>query len=153
MHLTSTAFQEGQTIPKVYTCEGLNINPPLHFHDIPKETQSLSLIVSDPDAPSGTWYHWIVFNIPPTTQEVRENSMPQGGKEGLGTQNHHGYEGPCPPSRVHQYLFTLYALDTILALPENTDVIQLRKAMQNHVIAKATLTGIYQGPAHRTKPL
>lgn len=144
MRITSPAFSDGETIPEQYTCEGPNINPPLIFEDMPAETASLVLIVEDPDAEAKPWVHWLIFNIPPSTTEVRENSIPAGGIEGIANGGTKGYEGPCPPSGTHTYLFKLYALDTMLQLSDTADRAVILEAIKGHVLAEATLSGVYQ---------
>ncbi len=138
--ISSAAFENKQAIPKKYTCDGDDINPPLTINGTPPETKSLILIVEDPDAPSGLWIHWIVWNIPPTTT-IKENSIP--GTEGLNTAKNHSYGGPCPPSGTHRYFFKVYALDAKLELPENSTKKDVEKAMQGHVIAQGELMGVY----------
>ena len=117
LELTSSAFKNNEMIPSKYTCQGEDINPELEIKNIPDGTKSLVLIVDDPDAPMGTWVHWVVFNIPNTVEKIKENSMPGvGGINNFGKLN---YGGPCPPSGTHRYFFKLYALDTLLAHKEN----------------------------------
>jgi len=140
MKLLSPVFNQDEFIPAKYTCEGQDINPPLLIKDIPSLTESLSLIVDDPDAPAGTWVHWVVFNIP-LISEIKENSVP--GKSGINTINEKKYHGPCPPSGVHRYFFKLYALDVILDLKEGASKGALEKAMQGHVITETELVGLY----------
>lgn len=143
MTITSTAFQHQQGIPSKYTCDGADVNPPLFFTDIPKETKNLLLLVDDPDAPSGTWHHWTIYNMSPDTKEIRENSKPSSGHEGMTSFGKTGYGGPCPPRGTHGYVFTLYALDTILDLPDNATYNEIQSAMDIHVIDKAQLVGQY----------
>lgn len=142
MKITSSAFQHNEKVPSKYTCDGENINPPLQFHDIPKEAQSLVLIVDDPDAPSKTWVHWVVYNIPVSTTEVKENSK-QKGKEVDTDFGKPGYGGPCPPSGSHRYFFKLYALDDKLDLPGFADKAMVEEAMQGHILDEAQLIGLY----------
>jgi Raf kinase inhibitor-like YbhB/YbcL family protein len=136
----SPAFENKQAIPKKYTCDAEDINPPLTINGTPKETKSLVLIVEDPDAPIGLWIHWVVWNIPPTNI-INENSVP--GTEGLNTARNHRYGGPCPPSGTHRYFFKVYALDAELELSENSAKKDVEKAMQGHVIAQGELRGVY----------
>ena len=103
MKITSSAFQNNAKIPSKYTCDGENVNPPLQFLDVPNDAKSLVLIVDDPDAPSKTWVHWVVYNIGTKTSEVKGNSVPEGGIEGMTDFGKPGYGGPCPPSGVHRY--------------------------------------------------
>ena len=147
MKITSPAFQHEGKIPSKYTCDGENINPPLEFSDVPN-AKSLALIMEDPDVPKqirqdGMWNHWIVFNIPPNTKGVAENSQPKG-TAGITTSGKLRYGGPCPPDREHRYYFKLYALDTILNLPEASTKEQVQTAMKEHIIAEAVLMGKYQ---------
>jgi hypothetical protein len=144
MKIESPAFSNNQFIPSKYTCEGDNVNPPLRFSEIPQTAKSLVLIVDDPDAPSGTWVHWTVWNISPNTQEITENSVPEGAVEGLTDFGKPGYGGPCPPSGVHRYFFKLFALDTVLQLENSAKVSELKKAMEGHIIAEAELVGLYE---------
>lgn len=144
MKLTSPQFQHNTNIPAKYTCDGEDINPPLKISEVPEEAKSLVLIVDDPDAPMGTWVHWIVFNIPPTTLEIAENSVPDNATEGITSFKNIGYGGPCPPSGTHRYFFKLYALDTTLDLTPAADKKKLEHAMQGHILAQAELIGLYQ---------
>lgn len=144
MKLSSSAFSQNEIIPKKYTCDGENVNPPLSIADIPKETKSLVLIVDDPDAPKGTWVHWTVFNINPEIKEIAENSIPKDGIEGMTDFGRPGYGGPCPPSGTHRYFFKIYSLDTKLDLKANASKKDLEKAMAGHILAKAELIGLYQ---------
>ncbi|MCF8026670.1 MAG: YbhB/YbcL family Raf kinase inhibitor-like protein [Desulfobacteraceae bacterium] len=148
MKLTSSAFENEGKIPVKYTCDGENINPPLEITDVPPEAKSLVLIMDDPDVPThireeGMWDHWIVFNIPPDTREIKEGREPEG-VAGLGTSGDAKYFGPCPPDREHRYFFRLYALDTKLDLPEKTDKVTVEKEMTQHVIDKAYIMGRYE---------
>jgi Raf kinase inhibitor-like YbhB/YbcL family protein len=112
MKLASPSFENGQKIHPKFTCEGENVNPKLIISDVPKNAKSLCLVVDDPDSPSGTWTHWLVWNIPPDTKEISENSVP--GTEGANTFGEIGYGGPCPGVGEHRYFFKLFALDTTL---------------------------------------
>lgn len=146
MKLTSPAFQHNGRIPSKYTCDGKDINPPLKITDIPKKAQSLVLIMDDPDAlkPAGkVWDHWVIFNIPPATTEIPEGEEP-AGVHGKGTGNNLRYHGPCPPDAEHRYYFKLYALDTMLALPEGITKKQVEEAMKEHVLTEAELMGRYE---------
>lgn len=144
MKLSSTAFAHKGTIPALYTCDGRDINPPLKIEQAPTEARSLALIVDDPDAPVGMWVHWVVWNIPPQTAEIRENSVPTGAQQGRNDWRRNSYGGPCPPSGTHRYFFKLYALDTTLNLGTITTKSDLEKAMQGHIVAQAQLIGLYQ---------
>lgn len=142
MKIISSAFSHNKFIPIKYTALGDNINPPLIFLDIPKETKSLALIVDDPDAPNGTWIHWIVWNINPTITKIKENSVPEGSIQGKTSQENH-YSGPKPPSGTHRYYFKLYALDTMLNLDPQKNINDLQNAIKNHIIDQAELIGLY----------
>ncbi len=139
--VNSTAFKNGEPIPKKYTCDGEDINPPLTINGTPEQAKSLTLMVEDPDAPSGLWIHWVVWNIPATTNSILENSVP--GIEGLNTSRHHSYGGPCPPSGTHRYFFKIQALDTKLDLGDSSTKKDVEKAMLGHVIATGELMGTY----------
>ena len=139
--ITSSAFEQDKLIPRKYTCDGDDVNPPLIVEEIPEETKSLVLIMDDPDAPMGTWDHWIVWNIPPT-KNIEENRVP--GIEGLNDFRKHAYGGPCPPSGTHRYFFKIYALDTELALNPNSRKNDVEKAMEGHTLAKGELMGRYR---------
>lgn len=143
MNITSTAFSNEGTVPKKYTCDGEDVNPPLEFSDIPAGTKSLALIVDDPDAPAGTWVHWTLWNIKPETKEILENTVPESSTEGTTSFGKPGYGGPCPPSGVHRYYFKLYALDTVLNLGADAKVSELEKAASGHILGQATIMGKY----------
>ncbi len=144
----SPAFKDKDFIPSKYTCDGLNINPPLTIGDIPKTTQSIALVVDDPDAPKGTFDHWIMWNIPPLAQ-IDEGSTP--GTQGENGKKENKYTGPCPPSGTHHYHFKVYALDSMLDLPVGTDKKALERAMKGHIIAFGELTGMYKKQLHAEK--
>jgi len=143
MEISSVAFTKDGTVPVKYTCDGDNINPPLAISGVPEGSQSLVLIVDDPDAPTGTWTHWTVWNIKPDTKEIKENSVPEGSVQGTTSDGSVGYHGPCPPSGAHRYFFKLYALDSELNLDKSAKVDQLVSAMNPHVISQAELMGKY----------
>ncbi len=144
MQITSPAFSHHDFIPSQYTCEGENINPPLQITDIPENAKSLVLIVDDPDAPGRTFVHWTVWNISPQVNSIPENSVPQGGVEGITDFGRPGYGGPCPPSGVHRYFFKVYALDTLLELPSSATKSDIEKAMEGHILAHGELVGLYE---------
>lgn len=143
MKIETSAFQNGETIPAKYTCSGENVSPPLNISGAPKETKSFVLIVDDPDAPGGTFDHWLGWNIPGDTQKLPEGvKLP---KQGKNSYQKLGYGGPCPPpGKPHRYFFKLYALDTMLSLPEGASKHQIESAMEGHVIAKTELIGTFQ---------
>lgn len=143
MKVTSPAFKNNSKIPSKYTCDGENINPPLSFSNVPENAKSLALIVDDPDAPMGTWVHWVVFNIDPKIDEVSENNQPKGGIEGITSFGKTGYGGPCPPSGSHRYFFKLYAVSKVLSLASNADKPALEEAMKDNVLDKAEIIGLY----------
>lgn len=141
MKLTSPEFEHNGSIPRKFTCQGNNVNPALVFEDIPEKTKSLSLIVDDPDAPMGTWVHWVVFNIP-VISRIEEAGIP--GKQGRNDFGRKNYGGPCPPSGTHRYFFKIYALDKELNLNEGASKEDLETAMQGHILAQAVLIGLYK---------
>jgi hypothetical protein len=149
MKIISSAFSEGGGIPSKYTCDGQDISPPLEWKDAPGDTKSFALISDDPDAPGGTWVHWVAFNIPPTAAKLEENikhdrEFANGMKQGSNDWPKIGYGGPCPPSGTHRYYFKLYALDTMLDIKPGATKEQLLKAMKGHVLAEARLMGKYK---------
>ena len=141
LSVKSSAFEAGKLIPKKYSCDGQDINPPLTIEGVPKQAKTLVLVVDDPDAPSGTFDHWIVWNIPTSTSKIGENTVP--GMEGLNSARQRGYMGPCPPSGTHRYFFKVYALDTELSLGVGSKKKDVEKAMQGHILAKGELIGLY----------
>lgn len=146
MRLISPAFEEKQSIPQKYTCDGQDINPPLKIEDVPTGTKSLVLVVDDPDAPRGTWVHWTVWNIAPDTKEIPENSVPQEAVEGITDFGTTGYGGPCPPSGTHRYFFRLYALSKTLQLNPSATKTELEKAMKGFMLEQTELMGVYGRP-------
>lgn len=145
MKIESSAFKHNERIPAKFTCEGKNVNPPLKISDVPSQAKSLVLIMDDPDAPMGTWVHWIVWNIDPKTSEISENSVPSKSTQGITSFKSIGYGGPCPPvgHGIHHYFFKLYALDTVLNHPSSSDKRELEEAIKNHILAKAEIIGLY----------
>ena len=147
--LFSEAFKDGDIIPSQYTCDGINVSPPLNWVHPPKDTKSYALINDDPDAPAGNWVHWIVYNIPPAARELKENASKQkhlhhNSIEGINDFRQIGYGGPCPPSGTHRYFFKLYALDTLLNLKHRVAKKELLDAMEGHILALTELVGKYQ---------
>jgi Raf kinase inhibitor-like YbhB/YbcL family protein len=136
--VSSSAFESNSTIPTRYTCKGKNVNPPLEFQGIPEEAESLAFIVDDPDAPTGTFTHWIVWNIEPVAK-IEEDSIP--GVEGRNDFRKIGYGGPCPPSGTHRYFFRVYALDRQLELKAGAGRKELEGEMIGHIIAEGDLMG------------
>jgi len=143
MEIKSSAFTHNQKIPSKYTCDGDNINPPLTFSNVPKEAKSLVLIVDDPDAPAGTWVHWLLWNLKPDTSGINENTVPAGSVSGTTSFGNFKYGGPCPPSGTHRYFFKLYALDATLSLEPRAAKQDLEQAMKNHILTQAELIGLY----------
>ena len=147
MDLSSSAFQNGGNIPAKYTCDGSNVSPPLAWKDMPGGTQSLALVVEDPDAPSGVYAHWVVFGIPPTADGLPENAsakgLPSGAKQGRNSVGQTGWSGPCPPSGVHHYVFTLYAVNVPLDLKPGAERSDVDNATRGHVLTETKLTGLY----------
>ena len=148
--LTSSAFADGGAIPTRYTGDGEDVSPPLAWSAVPPETKSLALIGDDPDAPGGTWVHWVIFNLPAETGELPEAVPPDevladGSRQGRNDFGHLGYRGPAPPpGRAHRYFFKLYALDTVLDLEAGATKAQLLAAMQGHILAAGQLMGRYK---------
>src|SRR5947209_16301607 len=142
MKITSSAFQQGGNIPSKFTCDGPNTSPALQISGIPAEAKTLVLIVDDPDAPSGLFTHWVVWNISPQTSTVAEGSTPKG-VQGTNDFGKSGYGGPCPPSGTHRYYFRIFALDREMDLSVGAKRSQLDTAMKSHVIAKGELMGQY----------
>ena len=142
LSIKSPAFEHGKLIPKKYSCDGQDINPPLTIEGIPKEAKTLVLAVDDPNAPSGTFDHWIVWNIPASASKIGENTVP--GTEGMNGARQQGYMGPCPPSGTHRYFFKVYALDAELSLGASSRKKDVEKAMQGHILAKGELVGLYR---------
>jgi Raf kinase inhibitor-like YbhB/YbcL family protein len=142
--LSSTAFQNNGLVPAKYTCDGNDINPPLFIENVPQGARSLALIVDDPDAPMGTWVHWVVWNINPAMKEIKENDVPKGASFGLNDFKNQAYGGPCPPSGTHRYFFKLYALDTALNLSSGAKKHDVEKAMKGHVISQTQIIGLYK---------
>lgn len=146
MKLTSPSFQEGGIIPIRFTCDGENVNPQLEITSIPEETVSLALIMEDPDAPIGTFYHWVVWNIDPTFAKIPEDSLPQEAVEGKNSGGGNFYLGPCPPSGAHRYIFRVFALKEKLELPKSTTAFELENKIQGRVWDTAELSGLYTRP-------
>ena len=147
--VSSSAFQPGELIPKRHTCDGEESSPPISWSDVPKETKSIALISDDPDAPRGTWVHWVIFNIPPDAKGLPENiqsrsTLPDGSRQGMNDSREIGYGGPCPPSGTHRYYFKVYALNTTLTLESGATKAQLLKAMEGHILGEGEVMGKYK---------
>jgi Raf kinase inhibitor-like YbhB/YbcL family protein len=144
LKLSSPQFKHHDYLPARFTCDGADVNPPLQIENVPSGTRSLALIVDDPDAPRGTWVHWVVWNIGPDIKEIKEHAVPSGASEGTNDFRTRSYGGPCPPSGAHRYFFKLYALDVTLALAPNTTKADLERAMKGHILAQSELVGLYR---------
>jgi len=148
--VTSPSFQNGGNIPKKFTCDGADVSPELHWTSLPAGTQSLALIADDPDAPVGTWTHWVLFDLPAQTTSLPENvpkvdELPSGGRQGRNDFRKIGYGGPCPPpGKPHRYFFKLYALDKKLDLKPGASKQDVEQAIQGHILGQAELMGRYQ---------
>jgi len=148
--LASTAFKAGESIPKRYTADGMDVSPPLKWKNVPEGCKSLALIADDPDAPVGTWVHWVLYNLPPSAQEIpegvaKEKFLVGGIRQGRNDFGQFGYGGPSPPpGKPHRYFFQLYALDMRLDLAPGATKNQLLEAMEGHILARAELVGTYQ---------
>ncbi len=137
----SPVFEHNKTIPKKYSCDGQEVNPPITIEATPTATKTLALVIDDPDAPRGTFDHWIVWNIP-VTSKIEENSIP--GTQGMNSAGQQAYVGMCPPSGTHRYFFKIYALDTKLDLINSANKKDLEKTMLGHILAKGELVGLYR---------
>jgi Raf kinase inhibitor-like YbhB/YbcL family protein len=150
MKLTSETFQPGQPIPVECTCDGEDRSPGLAWSEIPVATRSFALVCDDPDAPRGTWVHWVLFNLPADAVELapgvpREPELPSGARQGVNDSGDIGYGGPCPPpGKPHRYFFRLYSLDSSLNLPPGVTRAVLDRAMADHILAEASIMGTYQ---------
>jgi len=147
--ITSSAFEDGGLIPAKYTCDGADVSPPLQWDAVPEGTRSIALICDDPDAPMGTWVHWVLFNLPSDAKELAENipteeTLPNGAKQGVNDFGRVGYGGPCPPGGTHRYFFKIYALDTEVGLQAGADKRRLLKTMEGHILGQGQLIGKYK---------
>lgn len=144
LQLTSSAFVHGERIPVRYTCDGEDLSPPLRWEDVPAGTQSLVLIMDDPDAPMGTWVHWVLYDLSPEMRDLVEGATGVG-VDGVNSWRRTGYGGPCPPpGKAHRYFFKLYALDARLNLPPGATKAEVERAMQGHILAQGVLMGTYR---------
>jgi len=148
INLTSTAFKGGEFIPKKYTCDGENVSPPLQWSEIPAETKSIALICDDPDAPMGTWVHWVIFNMPPSANMLKEKTpsmkvLEDGTTQGNNDFRKIGYGGPCPPGGIHRYFFKIFALDKRVELAPGVTKGELIKEMEGRILAEGKLMGRY----------
>ncbi len=149
LSITSKAFTEGGMIPMKYTCDGEDVSPPLAISGVPEKTKSLALISDDPDAPRGTWVHWVLYNLPTGTSELPEKMatkeiLESGARHGFTDFGSFGYGGPCPPGGTHRYFFKIYALDVVLNLSGKITKKDLVAAMQGHILAEGQLMGKYK---------
>jgi Raf kinase inhibitor-like YbhB/YbcL family protein len=149
MIIESNNFRHHEMIPSKYTCDGVNISPSLQWSGFPVETKSFVMINDDPDAPAGTWVHWVLFNIPVSVTYLEENFSYGNRREkqilaGINDFRKLAYGGPCPPSGTHRYFFKIYALDILLDLKEGASKSQIEKAMAGHILASGELTGLYK---------
>ena len=149
MEIRSSAFGSGEMIPVKYTCDGADFSPSLEWTAGPAGTKSFALICDDPDAPMGTWVHWVIYDIPAAATMLaegitREKDLPGGGTQGINDFRRLGYGGPCPPGGTHRYFFKLYALDAALGLKPGITKDQLLTAMKGHILAEAQLMGTYR---------
>ncbi len=148
--ISSTSFSNGGEIPKKFTCDGADVSPEFSWTGSPADTQSFALIADDPDAPDGTWTHWVLFDLPPITNSLPEgvtkiDELPGGERQGRNDFRKIGYNGPCPPpGKPHRYFYKLYALDRKLGLKPGADKQQLEQAMHNHILGKTEWMGKYQ---------
>ncbi len=147
--LTSSAFEDGGMIPSKYTCDGDDVSPPLNWDNVPEEVRSIALICDDPDAPMGTWVHWVLFNLPAGARELSENvpadnTLADGARQGLTDFGRVGYGGPCPPGGTHRYFFKIYALDVQVELASTARKQDLLGAMEGHILAQGQLVGKYK---------
>jgi hypothetical protein len=148
LKIYSSAFEDGGMIPSKYTCDGADISPPLAWSGLPEGTKSIAIINDDPDAPMGTWVHWVIYNIPPTAQGLGEDikrveKLPDGTLQGKNSWGRIGYGGPCPPGGTHRYFFKIYALDKMLNLKPGATKEELLTAMKGHILAQAQFYGKY----------
>lgn len=144
MRITSAAFAQDETIPPAHTCDGRDISPPLSWSDVPDGTKSLALVMDDPDAVTGTWTHWTVWDIAPGAGGFEIGAVPAGAIQGLTSDGTAGWHGPCPPFGSHRYFFKLFALDDRLGLPPTATVADMERAMEGHVLDKAGLVARYE---------
>ena len=144
LQLTSPAWADGGVIPQTYTCDGEDMSPPLEINNVPAGAKSLALVVDDPDAPSGSFIHWLVWNIKPSSKSLMEGKIPAEASAGSSSFGRVGYGGPCPPEGEHNYIFKLLALDTELDLSVSTTIKEFNQAIAGHVLEEATLTGTYR---------
>jgi len=149
MILTSPSFLDGKTIPADFTCDGRDITPPLEWSDAPENSTQFALLMDDPDAPGGTWSHWVMYGIPANHSRLEESipatpDLPDGSRQGRNSWGRIGYGGPCPPSGIHRYVFRLFALSNAPNMETGLSSSRVMVAIRNHILAEAHLTGLYQ---------
>jgi len=149
LQISSPAFKNGEAIPSDFSCDGRDVSPALAWTEAPAGTQSFAIIMDDPDAPVGIWVHWVIFNIPASTRDLKEGTptdpqLSDGSIQGQASSGSSGYHGPCPPSGTHRYFFKLYALDSMLSLTASADKKDLLAAMEGHILASAELMGTFK---------
>lgn len=146
--ITSTSFKHGEKIPVKYTCDGEDVSPEFEWSNVPEGARSFTLIADDPDAPIGTWIHWVLYNVSVGTRSISEATpaeanLPDGSRHGKNSWGRLGYGGPCPPSGTHRYFFRLYALDNVFELRGGASEADVQKAMKGHILAETELMGLY----------
>jgi Raf kinase inhibitor-like YbhB/YbcL family protein len=149
VNIESSEFRSGEMIPAAHTCDGADLSPPLRWSDPPAGTKSFALICDDPDAPAGTWVHWLLWNLPSGARALpagvgKVKELPDGSRQGTNDFRRIGYGGPCPPAGTHRYFFHLYALDTLLSLSHGADRRQLDTSMRGHILGEGELMGKYR---------
>jgi hypothetical protein len=149
IQVTSTAFEDGAMIPSKHTCDGEDISPPLQWNEVPEGTKSIALIADDPDAPHGTWVHWVLYNLAADVRQLEEGmpvaaKLASGAKQGVTDFGRSGYGGPCPPSGTHRYYFTVYALDNVINASGQLDKSKLLKTMEGHILGQGQIMGKYR---------
>jgi Raf kinase inhibitor-like YbhB/YbcL family protein len=148
LQISSPAFEDGAAIPQKYSCDGDDMSPAVYWSELPDQTESIALIMDDPDAPVGTWVHWVLYDLPGNRTEIPENApksdqLPSGGTQGSNSWGRSGYGGPCPPGGTHRYFFKLYALDALLDLASGATKEELLQAMEGHILDQGQLMGTY----------
>ena len=143
MKMTSPAFVHSKPMPRVFSCDGEDISPPLAIEGVPQEAKSLALVMDDPDAPGGVWVHWLLWNIDPASTQIAQGRVPPGAEQGKNSWERRGYGGPCPPSGLHRYCFRLFALKERLNLPSSATRKDLDRAMQGKIVGRCELVGLY----------
>ena len=143
MKMTSPAFVNSKPMPSIFSCDGMNVSPPIAIEGVPPEAKSLALVMDDPDAPAGVWVHWLLWNIDPASGEIPQGRVPVGAEQGVNSWQRLGYAGPCPPSGTHRYYFRLFALKERLQLPPSAGRKDLDRAMQGKILARCEMVGLY----------